>query len=214
MRKYTLILAKLFLSVFAVLLLWKLEQYLPEYSLIVFLFRPLLSSLAVVIIWLKIWRGDIKLEAGSTKAKVGKVFASMLVICWYRSFEADYNSLPADMIIPYPVFLMFLLRIVCCIVVMYIWVPSVFGKYRHLMLIGCILPYFISFCYSDYQETIDTSHPDPNYNEPILRRFCEKHLQYESFFTPLPGYCKKRLRQNTDTAPETTQESEPLEMRE
>ena len=60
MRKYALILAKLFLSVFAVLLFWKLEQYLPEDFLVVFLFRPLLSSLAVVIIWLKIWRGDIK----------------------------------------------------------------------------------------------------------------------------------------------------------
>ena len=122
MRKYALILAKLFLSVFAVLLFWKLEQYLPEDFLVVFLFRPLLSSLAVVIIWLKIWRGDIKLEAGSTKAKVGKVFASMLVIGWYRGYEVYYSVLPADMMIPYPVFLMFLLRIVCCIVVMYVWV--------------------------------------------------------------------------------------------
>ena len=213
MRKYALILAKLFLSVFAVLLFWKLEQYLPEDFLVVFLFRPLLSSLAVVIIWLKIWRGDIKLEAGSTKAKVGKVFASMLVIGWYRGYEVYYSVLPADMMIPYPVFLMFLLRIVCCIVVMYVWVPSVFGKYRHLMLIGCILPCFMFFYCDSFSKGLDTSAPESEVAR-IERKLCLKHLQYESFFTPLPAHCEKRLKQNADTAPETTQESKPQEMHE
>ena len=95
--------------------------------------------------------------------------------------------------LPYPVFIMFMLRILGYVMMIYIWAPSVFRKYERWMQLGYFLPIFIYVAILCVGETIDTSHPDPNYNEPILRRFCEKHLQYESFFTPLPEYCEKRL---------------------
>ncbi len=223
-KKYINLFLKMSASLLIVLFFWKLEQYSLRQicdrcnsGLFIFVLFPLADAFLYILpvfIFLKIWKGSVCLEFSNKKTVLYNIFNSWLLFVFYTCLEEGYSFIPAEMHLPYPVFIMFMLRILGYVMMIYIWAPSVFRKYERWMQLGYFLPIFIYVAILCVGETIDTSHPDPNYNEPILRRFCEKHLQYESFFTPLPAHCEKRLKQNADTAPETTQESKPQEMHE
>lgn len=177
---------------FAIFLFWKVQQYVPVIGLLLVFSGYFFSAFVVVLVWLKIWRGNCKPETKSFWGNVGKFLFSILVVMGYYDFEEIYPWSSEDFVVAYPVFIMFLLRVACCIVITYIWVPSIFGKYRHLMLIACFLPYFVNFYVLDDIEVPDTSASD-EVNDPIVDHFCRKYLQFEGFFTPLPESCRERL---------------------